>query len=76
MTSYRNHKPTESDMEDDDEEDSDDDPANWFVDDQEDGIKGQDIIEPDDEGLEDVIRIDQSRVGYSTFYEPREEGDV
>ena len=63
-------------MEDDDEEDSDDDdPASWFVDDQEGGIKGQDIIEPDEEDLQDVIRVDHDKTKYSTFYEPKEEGD-
>lgn len=64
-------------MEDDDEDDDDedDDPASWFEDDQDDGRKGQDIIEPDAEDLVDVIRIDESRIHYSTFYEPREDGD-
>ncbi|TFK43396.1 hypothetical protein BDQ12DRAFT_674911 [Crucibulum laeve] len=73
---FMNHKPTDSDLEDDDDEDSDDDdPATWFDDDQDDGRKGQDIIEPDVEDLADVIRIDESRLHYSTFYEPRDEGD-
>ncbi|KAG6911719.1 hypothetical protein DXG01_007969 [Tephrocybe rancida] len=73
---FMNHKPSESDMEDDDEDDSDDDdPASWFEDDQDDGRKGQDIIEPDAEDLSDIIRIDQSRVPYSTFYQPRDDGD-
>jgi len=70
----RNYKPSESDMEDDDE-DSDDDPANWFEDDQDDGRKGQDIVEPDEEDYSDIIRVDASRIQYSTFYEPRDEGD-
>ena len=76
--SYRNHKPTESDLEDDeddDDDDSDDDPASWFEDDQDDGRKGQDIVEPDAEDLSDIIRIDESRIRYSTFYEPRYDGD-
>ncbi|KXN86400.1 hypothetical protein AN958_10262 [Leucoagaricus sp. SymC.cos] len=71
-----NHKPTDSDLEDDSDMDSDDDdPSTWFEDDQDDGRKGQDIVEPDEEDLSDVIRIDASRIQYSTFYEPRDEGD-
>ncbi|KAK2466325.1 hypothetical protein APHAL10511_001967 [Amanita phalloides] len=72
---FINHKPTESDLEDDEEEDSDDDPANWFEDDQDDGRKGQDIVEPDMEDYSDIIRIDESKLHYSTFYEPRNDGD-
>ncbi|KAF9469008.1 hypothetical protein BDZ94DRAFT_1152700 [Collybia nuda] len=75
---FMNHKPSESDMEDDDDDDDDDedeDPASWFEDDQDDGRKGQDIIEPDAEDLADIIRVDESRIRYSTFYEPRDEGD-
>ncbi|KAG6817213.1 hypothetical protein H0H87_011571 [Tephrocybe sp. NHM501043] len=73
---FMNHKPTESDMEDEsDESDSDDDPASWFEDDQDDGRKGQDIIEPDVEDLSDIIRIDESRIPFSTFYQPRDDGD-
>lgn len=73
---YRNQKPTESDLEDvDDDDDSDDDPASWFEDDQDDGRKGQDIVEPDAEDLSDIIRIDGSRIHYTTFYEPRHDGD-
>ncbi|KAF9451637.1 hypothetical protein P691DRAFT_807254 [Macrolepiota fuliginosa MF-IS2] len=73
---FMNHKPTESDLEDDSDMDSDDDdPSTWFEDDQDDGRKGQDIVEPDDEDFSDVIRIDESRIRYSTFYEPRDEGD-
>ncbi|KAJ3573338.1 hypothetical protein NP233_g2493 [Leucocoprinus birnbaumii] len=71
---FMNHKPTDSDLEDDSDMDSDDDdPATWFEDDQDDGRKGQDIIEPDYEDLSDVIRIDESRIRYSTFYEPRDD---
>ncbi|KAG5648688.1 hypothetical protein DXG03_000034 [Asterophora parasitica] len=74
---FMNHKPTDSDMEDDveDESDEDDDPASWFEDDQDDGRKGQDIIEPDVEDLSDIIRVDESRIHYSTFYQPRDDGD-
>lgn len=69
----RNYKPTDSDLEGMDEDDSDDDdPSTWFEDDQDDGIKGQDIIPPDVEELSNVIRVDESRIRYSTFYEPRD----
>jgi len=72
---FMTYKPSESDMEDDDDDSDDEDPANWFEDDQDDGRKGQDIVEPDDEDYSDIIRVDASRVQYSTFYEPRDEGD-
>lgn len=68
-TMNRNHKPTESDMEDDSDDDSDEDPANWFEDDQDDGRKGQDIVEPDYEDLSSIIRIDESRIPRNVFYE-------
>lgn len=70
---FMNYKPSESDLEDDDDEDSDEDPALWFEDDQDDGRKGQDIIEPDEEDLSSVIRIDDSRIPRSIFYEPRDD---
>ena len=66
---------TEEDEESDDEDSDDDDPATWFEDDQDDGRKGQDLVEPDEEDLSNVIRIDENQLHYSTFYEPREEGD-
>jgi hypothetical protein len=65
---FRNYKPSESDLEDDDESE-DEDPSTWFYDDQDDGRKGQDIIEPDAEDLSDLIRVDTSRVYYNTFHE-------
>lgn len=74
---YRNYKPTESDLEDEDD-DEDDDPAGWFEDDQDDGRKGQDIIEPDEEdlSLSNIIRVvEPSQMHYSTFYKPRDDGD-
>ncbi|KAH9045189.1 hypothetical protein EDB85DRAFT_2270242 [Lactarius pseudohatsudake] len=59
----RNYKPSESDLEDDDGDDLDDeDPSTWFDDDQDDGRKDQDIIEPDVEDLSDIIRVDTSRM--------------
>jgi len=69
---FMNAKPSDSDLEDDSDED-DDDPAAWFEDDQEDGIKGQDIVQPDayDE-LENIIRVDANNLHYNTFYEPRD----
>lgn len=74
----RNYKPSESDLEDDDddEDEDDEDPSTWFEDDQDDGRKGQIIIEPDVEDFSDIIRIDENRVHqYNTFYEPRDDGD-
>jgi len=70
----RNHKPSSSDVEDDTDSDEDNDPANWFHDEEDDGIKGQPIVEPDVEDFSSVIRIDESKAyaGYSTFYEPRD----
>ncbi|KAI0693555.1 hypothetical protein BC835DRAFT_1415815 [Cytidiella melzeri] len=67
---FMSYKPTESDEEDDDQDDSDDDdPANWFDDDQDDGRKGQDIIEPDYNDLSGIIRIDESRIPQNNFFE-------
>jgi len=60
---------------DDDESDGDEDPASWFEDDQDDGRKGQDIVEPDAEDLSNIIRVDARRIHYSSFYEPRDEGE-
>lgn len=71
---FMNHKPTDSDLEDDDDED-DDDPSTWFEDDQDDGVKGQDIVYPDPEDVADVIRMDTSKIRYSSFYEPYDGGD-
>jgi len=53
----------------------DDDPSTWFEDDQDDGRKGQDIIEPDYDDLSNVIRIDESRIHYNTFYELHDDFD-
>ncbi|KAH8106101.1 hypothetical protein BXZ70DRAFT_416172 [Cristinia sonorae] len=71
---FMNYKPSESDLEDDTDEESDeDDPASWFDDDQDDGRKGQDIIEPDEEDYSNIIRVDEARVPRSIFYEPRDD---
>jgi hypothetical protein len=61
-------------MEDDTDSDEDGDPANWFHDEEDDGIKGQQIVEPDVEDYTSIIRIDEGKAyaGYSTFYEPRD----
>ncbi|EAU84909.1 hypothetical protein CC1G_00428 [Coprinopsis cinerea okayama7 len=75
---FLTRKPTDSDLEDDDDDDSsdDDDPAAWFEDDQDDGVKGQDIVEPDfDDDLSHIIQVDHSRIGYDTFYPNRNAGD-
>ncbi|KAH9062167.1 hypothetical protein EDB87DRAFT_1673893 [Lactarius vividus] len=67
---FMNYKPSESDLEDDDGDDlEDEDPSTWFDDDQDDGRKDQDIIEPDVEDLSDIIRVDTSRIYYNTCYE-------
>ncbi|KAJ7638692.1 hypothetical protein FB45DRAFT_409189 [Roridomyces roridus] len=77
MWAFMNHKPSDSDLEDDSEEDYDDedDPASWFADQDEDGRKGQLIVEPDEEDFGDIIRVDSSKLHYNSFYEPRTEGD-
>ncbi|KAF8192583.1 hypothetical protein BJ912DRAFT_266829 [Pholiota molesta] len=73
---FMNYKPSESDLEDDDEDEDDEDISTWFEDDQDDGRKGQIIIEPDAEDFSEIIRIDENRVHqYNTFYEPRDDGD-
>ncbi|EEB96314.1 hypothetical protein MPER_04572, partial [Moniliophthora perniciosa FA553] len=72
---FMNHKPTDSDLEDDsdeDEDEDDDDPASWFEDEEDDGRKGQDIVEPDEEDLSHIIRIDHNKLHYSSFYEHKE----
>ncbi|KAJ4467547.1 hypothetical protein J3R30DRAFT_3662729 [Lentinula aciculospora] len=77
---FMNYKPSESDLEDaDEEDDEDEDPAGWFDDDQDDGRKGQNIVEPDEEdpeSLHNIIRVmDPNQMHYNTFYEPRDDGD-
>lgn len=73
--STRNAKPSDSDLEEDDDEDDDEDPSTWFEDDQDEGIKGQNIVQPDTvDELSNIIRIDDSKLHYSTFYEPRDNG--
>ena len=62
----RNHKPTDSDLEDDSDYDSEDeDPATWFDDDEDNGVKGQTIVEPDEEDWTDIIRVDTQRMNYN-----------
>ncbi|KAI9000890.1 hypothetical protein BD414DRAFT_473025 [Trametes punicea] len=76
MWAFLTYKPSESDMEDEDEDEEDDEeqeegrPAWWDEDDQDDGIKGQDIVEPDYEDLSNIIRIDEARIPFSI---PRDE---
>lgn len=60
----------DDDDEEEDEEEEEGRPAWWDEDDQEDGIKGQDIIEPDTEELSSIIRIDEARIPFSI---PRDE---
>lgn len=79
----RSYKPSDSDDEDDsgmDDDDDPEDPANWFIDDQDDGRKGQNIIYPDaEEFFSDIIRVDDSRLseGFSavSYYEMDDEGE-
>ncbi|KAF6762358.1 hypothetical protein DFP72DRAFT_1030950 [Ephemerocybe angulata] len=70
------HLGVHSDLEDDseDDDDDDDDPASWFEDDQDDGRKGQDIVEPDYEDISDLIRVDENRLPSFDFY-GNNEGD-
>ncbi|KAF5393688.1 hypothetical protein D9757_000138 [Collybiopsis confluens] len=73
---FMNCKPTESDLEDEDEDEDGDDPAGWFDDEEDDGRKGQNIVEPDEEDpdLHNIIRvIDPNQTHYHTFYEPKDE---
>ena len=61
---YRNHKPSDSDIEDDDEDSDGEDPADWFEDDQDDGRKGQNLVDPDELTAEDfdhIIKVDADR---------------
>lgn len=62
---------TDSDLEDEDDDD-DSDPGTWFDGQDEDGVKGQNIVLPDVEDFSDVIRLDESRIPYNIFYEPRD----
>ncbi|KAI0832550.1 hypothetical protein BC628DRAFT_328162 [Trametes gibbosa] len=76
MWAFLSYKPSDSDMEDDDEDEEEDKeqeegrPAWWDEDDQEDGVKGQDIVEPDYDDLSRIIRIDEARIPCSI---PRDE---
>ncbi|KAI0033770.1 hypothetical protein K488DRAFT_47039 [Vararia minispora EC-137] len=66
---FMNHKLTDSDFEDDDEGEGDD-PADWFEDDQDDGRKGQNLVQPD----YDVPDIDPNiiRIDYGKIFEMRD----
>jgi len=69
---FMNAKPSDSDLEDDSDEE-DEDPSTWFEDDQDDGVKFQNIVQPDSiDELSNIIRIDGTKAHYSTFYEPRD----
>lgn len=70
----RSNKTTESDIEDDSDSEGGD-PAGWFHDEEDDGVKGQPIVQPDDDSYKTVISINQpgAYVGYSTFFEPRDD---
>ncbi|KAJ3741269.1 hypothetical protein DFH05DRAFT_1559159 [Lentinula detonsa] len=64
-------------MDEDGEGEGEDDPSTWFEDDQDDGRKGQNIVEADEmdmDGLRNVIRVmDPNQLRYGTFYEPRDD---
>jgi len=66
---FMKYKPSESDLEDEDEDEDSDDPSTWFHDDQEDGIKGQNIVYPDDDDLAEIIRVDTSKVSYNDMHD-------
>lgn len=58
----RNAKPTESDEEDEDwDEEDNEDPSTWFDDEEDDGRKGQPLVDPDE--ISSIIRVDDSRWG-------------
>jgi len=70
---FMNYRPSLSDMEDedDDDDDEDNDPLSWFDDDQDDGRKGQDIVDPDvPDGLSNMIRVDESRIDCGIYPAP------
>ncbi|KAF8592669.1 hypothetical protein K439DRAFT_1324001 [Ramaria rubella] len=60
---FMNAKPTESDEEDEDwdEDEDDEDPSTWFEDDEDDGRKGQPLVDPDE--ISSIIRVDDSHWG-------------
>lgn len=66
LNSYANRNYTCSDSEEDDDEEDADDPATWFEDDQDDGRKGQNLIEPDNpdefEIDPNIITVDYGKV--------------
>jgi hypothetical protein len=57
----RNAKPSDSDEEDEDWDDDDEDPSTWFEDEEDDGRKGQPLVDPDE--IAGIIRVDDSRWG-------------
>lgn len=71
ILAFMNYTMTDSDLEDEDDDD-DSDPGTWFDGQDEDGVKGQNIVLPDVEDFSDVIRLDESRIPYNIFYEPRD----
>lgn len=79
-----NYKPTDSDLEgddddeddDDDDEDDDEDPGAWLREEEEHAFGGkneQPLEFPDAEELADIIRMDESKFHYNTFYEPKDD---
>ena len=68
---HRNYKCSDSEEDDEDEDEDANDPATWFEDDQDDGRKGQNLIEPDNP---DEFEIDPNiiQVDYGKVYELRD----
>ncbi|EMD40638.1 hypothetical protein CERSUDRAFT_103017 [Gelatoporia subvermispora B] len=64
LWAFMNYKGSESDYDEDEDED-DEDPATWFEDDQDDGRKGQNLVEPDYDDYSHIIRIDDSKIPYA-----------
>lgn len=59
---HRNTKPTESDEEDENwQDEEDEDPSMWFEDEEDDGRKGQPLVDPDE--IASIIRVDGGRWG-------------
>lgn len=79
--SFMNYKPTDSDFEgedddDDDDDDDDNDPGAWLREEEEHGTFGgkneQQLELPDAEDIAHIIRMDESKFHYNTFYQPKD----
>lgn len=78
---FMNYKPTDSDLEDDDDDDEDDDdddddPRSWLTYEEEHEFGGrneQQLELPDAEDFSHIIRMDESKFHYNTFYQPKDD---